>query len=330
MKEINLLYLSQEDIKGLNVSWPKMISLIERVFMEHSKGAFEMPPKPGIHPKKDAFIHAMPGYLRELNICGIKWISGFTSNHKIGTPQITGVLVLNDTNTGVPIALMDARWITAVRTSIVSAITAKYCAKIKSSTLGIIGAGVQGMFHTIALSKILPDLATVKIFDKSKDSLNKFKNTISSTLDIKIKEVEKVEKVVNDTDIVLTATGRLKKPIIKYSWLKDGVLGIGLESGRAWGEVITSMDRFITDDWQQTKSFMEEGAYPEGIQDNYTELGDIISNEKPARKNNNEKIFAGNLGISVADIAIAHYIYKLAQEKSIGLRLPLMQEINLI
>lgn len=329
MKEVNLLYLDQEDIIGLDAPWGEMIDVIEKVFIEHNEDRIELPPKPGVHPGEGSFIHAMPCYLPKLNISGMKWISGFPSNNTINLPQITGLLILNDVNTGLPLTIMDARWITAVRTAIVSAITAKYCAIKGSKILGIIGTGVQGIFHTIALQKVLPTIEKVKIFDLYPSSMDNYKNTINEMVDIEV-QMESVNKdVVVGSDVVITATQRLEKPIIDYAWLKSGVLGIGLESGRAWGETITQMDRFITDDWKQTESFMLTGAYPKSIEDKYQELGDIINKKVTGRNNEEEMIMAGNLGIAAVDMVLADYLYKLALEKKVGKSLSLMKSDNL-
>lgn len=330
MKEINLLYLSQEDVKGLDAPWDKMIEAIEQVFIEHNEEKIEAPPKIGVHPKENAFIHEMPSYLSRLKLSGIKWVSGFPTNYEHDLPTITGILALNDVETGLPVAVMDARWITGIRTAIVSAVTAKYSANPKSKTLGIIGTGVQGIFHAIALKKVLPDLEEIKIYDIKSSSRTTFIETLSGVLDIKISEKDNYQDVVTDTDVVVTSTQRLEKPIIEYSWLKEGVLGIGLEAGRAWGDTILQMDKFITDDWQQTNEAMKKGGYPEGVKDIYTELGEIINNKKPGRLNNKEKIMAGNLGISAVDIVLGNLIYELALEKGVGIELPLMKETSLI
>ena len=84
--------------------------IINRVIGE---GRVEMPPKPGIHTRKDAFIHAMPAYIPSLESAGIKWVSGYPENQKKGLPYISGLLILNDPETGIPISVMDATWITA-------------------------------------------------------------------------------------------------------------------------------------------------------------------------------------------------------------------------
>src|SRR5687767_1851901 len=111
-----LLYLSRADVESVGLSMAEIIDALEEMFRAKGRGEVEMPPKPGIHPLPDAFIHAMPAYLPQLGAAGLKWVSGYPQNQKRGLPYIHGLLVLNDPDTGVPLAVMDCTWITAMRT----------------------------------------------------------------------------------------------------------------------------------------------------------------------------------------------------------------------
>ncbi|MCD6537954.1 hypothetical protein J7L18_05025 [Candidatus Bathyarchaeota archaeon] len=102
-----LLYLCRRDVEDIGLTMKEIIDAVEDVFQEKGLGRVEMPPKPGIHPKWDAFIHAMPTYIPRLKLAGIKWVSGYPENYKLGLPYITGLLILNDPETGVPVCVMD-------------------------------------------------------------------------------------------------------------------------------------------------------------------------------------------------------------------------------
>ena len=109
-----ILYLSQADINSIGLTMVEIINQLETAFIEKAEGRVEMPPKPGIHPGEgDNFIHAMPAYIPSMNSAGIKWVSGFPQNKQKGIPYITGLLILNDTETGIPLSVMDCVWITA-------------------------------------------------------------------------------------------------------------------------------------------------------------------------------------------------------------------------
>src|SRR3990172_9323192 len=139
----SILYLSRADVESINLPMTEIIDALESMFREKGNGKVEMPPKPGIHTRPNAFIHAMPAYIPSLESAGMKWVSGYPANQEKGLPYISGLLILNDPETGIPLAVMDCTWITAKRTGAATAVVAKYLARPKSATVGIIACGVQ-------------------------------------------------------------------------------------------------------------------------------------------------------------------------------------------
>src|SRR5512140_1055963 len=120
MANPQILYLSQADVAAVSLDMPTIIEKLELAFKEKGEGRVEMPPKPGIHTQPDAFIHAMPAYIPAFQSAGIKWVSGYPANFKRGLPYISGLLILNDAENGLPYAVMDCTWITAYRTGAAS------------------------------------------------------------------------------------------------------------------------------------------------------------------------------------------------------------------
>lgn len=327
MKRVEFIYLSQEDILDINLSLKEVIDLVEQGLREHGRRRVENPPKPGVHPRNNSFIHAMPAYFKDVNIGGIKWVSGFPDNREIELPQILGLLILNDMNTGVPLCVMDCRWITAVRAAAVTAITAKYCAKKDTSVVGIIGTGVQGRYNLLALKEIIPGIKKTKIFDINRKTAEKYQNELSQRAGVEILICEDVESVAKESDIIITATQRLERPLIKNEWFDKGCLGFGLEAARAWyGDAILNADKFITDDWEQTKYFQEQGAFPDGLPILYAELGTIVCGEKAGRENDDERILAINIGLALEDIIVANRVYEIARDKGSYKKLILMEK----
>jgi ornithine cyclodeaminase/alanine dehydrogenase-like protein (mu-crystallin family) len=325
MKPIEITYLSQADILAMGIRMGEVIDLVEKGLREHGNGRVENPPKPGIHANPDSFIHAMPAYFKDLDVGGIKWVSGYPSNREIGLPQIIGVIILNDMKTGVPLCIMDGTWITAARTAAVSAVTAKYCARRDSTVLGIVGAGVQGGQNLIALKNVLPGLSKAKIFDINREAAIKFRGEIAPQARIEITICDSVEDVARGSDIIVTATQRLAKPLIKNEWFGEGCLGMGLEASRAWyGDAILTADKFVTDDWEQTKHFKSHGAFPDGLPNLYAELGKIVAGEKPGREGDKERILAINIGLALSDIIVANHVYEMARKKNTNTKLPLI------
>ena len=309
------IYLSQEEILDLNIPMKKIIELVEQGLFEHGHKRVENPPKPGIHSKSDAFIHAMPAYYESLGIGGLKWVSGYPSNRALGLPQIAGLMIVNDMETGMPLAVMDCRWITAVRTAAVSAITAKYCAKEDTSSLGVVGCGVQGRMNLVALKEVIPELNEISVFDISKEAMKRYKQDFEKELDVNIEITDNVRAAVDGKDMILTATQRLPEPLIRNEWFKPGCLGFGLEASRAWyGNAILEADKFITDSWDQTVYFYEHGAFPDGLPTLHAELGEVVAGVKSGRESPEERILAINIGLALEDVIVADHIYKVAKK----------------
>ena len=223
MKKQELLYLSQEDVRTVAVDMRTIIDLLEMAFHEKGVGNVEMPPKPGIHTQPDAFIHAMPAYIPSLKSAGIKWVSGYPANQSLGLPYITGLLILNDVETGVPLAVMDCVWITAYRTAGATALAAKYLARPESETVGIIACGVQGRTNLEALAALFP-VEKVYAYDIDRDAQNKYIDEMGDLLDLEVIGVDEPSEAVQGCDLVVTSGPILKEPTptIEPGWMEEG------------------------------------------------------------------------------------------------------------
>ena len=153
LKRNQLLYLSQAEVIDVGLTMAEIIESMEIMFRAKGEGHTEMPPKPGIHPGGgDSFLHAMPACIPDLKSAGIKWVSAFPGNPARGLPYISGLVIYNDFETGLPLAVMDCVWITAKRTGAASAISARHLARPESSVMGMLGCGVQGRSNLEALA----------------------------------------------------------------------------------------------------------------------------------------------------------------------------------
>jgi ornithine cyclodeaminase/alanine dehydrogenase len=319
-----MLYLSRRDVESLRIGINEIISVVEAGLREKGYGMVEMPPKPGIHPRPDSFIHAMPAYLKGMDLAGIKWVAGYPENRKRGLPYITGLFILNDPDTGIPLSVMDASWITAVRTGAVTAISAKYLARKESKILGIIGCGVQGRSNAEALSAIF-DLSEIRAYDVDPDTAERYKREIKFKLGIDVNVVKSPREAVEGSDIVVTAGPILKdpKPVIEAEWFKNGGFAAPLDFDSYWKpSAMRSMDKFVTDDKNQLMYYKSIGYFKE-IPEVYAELDEIVIGKKPRRESDYERIMAMNLGLAIHDVVVADLIYRRARETGIGTELEL-------
>jgi len=320
MSEMKLLYLSQADVKATGLTMAETIEALERAFAEKGKGRVEMPPKPGIHPGGgDNFIHAMPAYIPALESAGIKWVSGFPGNKEQGLPYITGLLILNDPATGLPLSVMDCVWITALRTGAATAVAAKYLARPDSSTVGILGCGVQGRSNLEALNVLFP-LQRVMAYDLDSGAAGRYAEEMEERLGLEVQVAETPRQAVSGCDIVVTAGPILRQPhaTIKAGWLDEGAFASLVDFDSYWHPAaMHEADKFCTDDVPQMRHYQEVG-YFQDIPAVYADLGELVSGQKPGRQTD-----AANLGLAMDDMAVAPLIYRRAVEKGIGAWLPL-------
>lgn len=327
MKSVEFIFLSQEDVAGIGLTMAEAIRTVEGVFREHALKHVENPPKPGVHPQSNAFIHAMPGYLADQKAVGLKWVSSFPSNNQRGLPAVMGVLVLNDVDTGQPLALMDCRWITAVRTGAVAGVSAKYLARKDSQVVGIVGAGIQGRYNLLALKEVLPSLQLARVFDINSETQSDYIEKMGKVLPFQVEGCGSPQQVIEGADVIVTATGKLNEPIYKEKWVQPGALVLPVHH-RGWeNELLHRAEKFVADDWRQLKqAHAEVGGFYGDLPALYAELGEIVIGDKPGRENDRERIVDFNYGLAIEDIAMAKAVYTRAIEKGIGKALTLMED----
>jgi ornithine cyclodeaminase/alanine dehydrogenase-like protein (mu-crystallin family) len=319
-----LLYLSRSDVASAGLGMAEIITALEEMFREKGEGRVEMPPKIGIHTRPDAFIHAMPASIPGQQAAGMKWVGGYPENSKRGLPYITGLLILNDPETGVPIALMDCTWITAQRTGAATAVAAKYLARPKSSAVGILGCGVQGRSNLEALKVLFP-LQKVYAYDTHPDRVNRYAQEMNGKLGVEVVPASDPREAVVASDIVITAGPILRTPhaTIQRGWLQEGAFASLVDFDSYWHPAaLQEADKFCTDDVPQLYHYRDIG-YFQDIPAIHADLGELVTGRKAGREKQEERTMACNLGLALDDVAVAPLIYERALEKGIGSWLPL-------
>ena len=320
-----VLYLSYADVDSVGLPMADVIAAVETAFREKGAGRTEMPPKPGIHTMPDSFIHAMPAYVEGMRAAGLKWVSGYPENRKRGLPYISGLLVLNDPDTGVPTCVMDATWVTAKRTAAATAVAAKHLAAPEASVFGILGCGVQGRTNLEAVATVARELDKVKAFDIDRDVAKRYASDMKVAYGLGVEVVDSPKAAVEGSDIVVTAGPILKhpQPAIEAGWLKKGGFACPLDFDSYWKpEAMRSVDKFCTDDLHQLRYYQTVG-YFSGIPEVYADLSKVVTGEVPGREAPDERTMSMNLGIAIEDMATAIRIFESAKRKNIGRWLPL-------
>ncbi len=316
-----ILYLSKDDVVRTGLGITRIMDVVEQVFREKGAGNVEMPPKPGIHPLPDSFIHAMPAYVPSLQAAALKWVSGYPQNPMRSLPYISGLLILNDPETGMPLAVMDATWITAMRTAAASAVAAKHLANSNPQTLTIIGCGVQGRSHLEAMTAAFPSLNSVMAYDISPQVLETYVAEMSETFPkLQFQKCGSPRETIVEADIIVTA-GPIKKvpePAIEAGWVKAGAFASPVDFDTYWSRsALEEFDKILTDDVPQFRFYRQQGYF--GVfSELYADLSEVVCSTKTGRDTADERIMSMHLGLAVEDAAVAKKLYDSALESGIG------------
>lgn len=317
MKQV--LYLSRAEVAATQVTMREVLDALLEGFAAKGTGEVEMPPKPGIHPAPDAFIHAMPAYLPTLKSAGMKWVAGFPENYRRGLPYITGLLILNDVETGLPLVIMDCTWVTAMRTGAATGVAAKFMARPDSSTVGILACGVQGRTNLMALMELFP-ITQVRAYDVDRTILTRFADETTRTYGVEVHQAKEPRQAVEGMDLVVTSGPILRVPhaTIQAGWMSPGSFASLVDFDSYWSPAaMKESDKFVTDDIPQLEHYREAG-YFQDIPPVYADLGEIVAGAKPGRESATEKTMACNLGLAMDDMATAPIIYHRAVEMGLG------------
>lgn len=319
-----LLYLSRNEVASIQIGMAEIIRLLEEAFLEKAKGNVDALHKTELHPKRDDdFINAMPCSFPH-KAAGIKWISAYPGNKDKGLPYLSGLIVLNDPQTGIPLAIMEAGIITAIRTGAVTGLAAKYLARQDSRTVAILGCGVQARTQLEAVLAVSPGIQLVKAYDVIPEAASRYTAEMGDKFKVRMEITASPEAAVRDSDIIVTAGPILSSPnpVIEGSWLKEGCFGAPIDYDSYWKKsAFEAAARIYVDDVAQFDSHRPLG-YFSAVPPVYGELADLVAGKISARLNDTERLIAVNLGLSLEDIAVASQVYEQALKKGLGRILP--------
>jgi len=321
MDQNRILYLAAKDVERAGVDMKRIIDAIETVYRYKGQGDVEMPSKIGVHTRPNALIHAMPAYIRATGTVGMKWVSAYPENFRFNVPQISGLIVLNDEQTGLPYCIMDGRWITAKRTGAKTAVAAGFLARKSAVSVGILGCGVQGRSNLEALCERFA-IKDVHAYDVDNEVAKRYADEMSAQFEVEVTVADVPADAVRQMDIVVTAVPITKEPslVIENEWLEPGAFAAPLEFGSYWKpEVLKSADLFVTDDVEQMFYYQSMGYFRNiPTRGQVHDLADVVINKAPRRSSENQRIIAMNLGLAIDDMAVASLIHKAAEDKGLG------------
>ena len=297
-----LRYLSAADVERCLPGIDARLDLAAQALRALAHGSAEMPPKIGVHPRPGALLHAMPAWLRDGDVVGLKWIASFPGNRATGLPAVTGLVVLNDAATGVPTWVMDAARITAVRTAAVSGVALRLFAPPDVKRVLLIGAGgVQGHVHREVVGALLPEAEII---------------TAGTT--------DEARAAAGQAQVVITmAPIGAAKQVLTPDWLADGTLTISIDfSTYSSAALAREVGTFVVDDRTQFVAYRDGGHF-DGYPDPSATLGEVLDAQaagQPIEPTGSHRLPAlvNHLGVGLADVIFADAITRRAHELGAG------------
>ncbi|MFN4179365.1 MAG: ornithine cyclodeaminase family protein, partial [Armatimonadota bacterium] len=214
------LYIREEQVKEM-LPLTEAIEAVEAAFKDKAEGQVIMPPKL-IIPLPGGDFRAMPAYLPRQKIAGVKVVNSHPNNRERGLPAVMATLVVVEPETGFPLAVIEATYLTALRTAAAGALGTRTLANPNSRKLAILGAGTQGRFQLLSHKLILPNLEQVHIWSLDEDLAWEVKRDLEPQLGIEIKVCPDPETAVKEANIVVTTTPS-RKPLVKNEWVSEGM-----------------------------------------------------------------------------------------------------------
>jgi len=303
MKNDQPLFLNEEQVRQ-HLHMAELIPAMEKALIEFSGGKVTQPVRSVINvDPPGGFLGLMPALSPDG--LGLKAVTFYPSNVERGIPTHMATIFLVDPQTGTPLAIMDGRLITEMRTAAVSAAATKVLAFPAAKILAILGSGVQSRSHAEAL-QLVRNFEEIRVWSPTKEHAERFAKEVGG-------KAMSAEEAVRGADVVVTTTNS-KTPVLKGSWLKPGchVNAIGA-CHPDWRE--------LDDEAMSNVVFVDsrEGAMKESgdviLSDAkiYAELGEALAGKVPSRAN--ETTIFKSLGMAVEDIAAAMLVYRSATRR---------------
>ncbi len=321
-----LRYLSGSDVEACLPPLDVQLELAARALTALHRGEAEMPPKVGVHPRPGALLHAMPAWHRPTDLVGMKWVSAFPGNTGHRLPAITGLIVLNDPDTGLATCVMDGTRITAVRTAAVSGVAVRLFAGRNAVRGAILGAGVQARSHLPVLAALLPGLR-LSVYDRHPERAEALAASAAGCEGVASAEaVASPAEAVADSDVVVTVAALGSAQLMPPEWLPDRALVVAVDFATyVSAELAASAARFVVDDRDQFRVYRDRG-YFDGYPEPTATIGEALDADGSGSTGRNDReeapVVVTHLGVGLADVLFADAVLETAKARGAGTLLP--------
>ena len=327
------LLLTQGDLQQCGATDLDLVGeALEEMFRIHADGNFTSPPsnflkRPECPHVADRIIGLSAHLGGSFDIEGMKWIASAHQNPSRGLPRANAVIVLNDPETRLPIAIMEGGLISAMRTAVAQGLAARYLARKDATSVGLVGAGRIGGLILYVISQWFPDIDTYRVFDLDRKRAEAFA-THMKKIDVTVELTGTFEEALAPSDITVAAT-TAEQAYIPPECFKPGSVFMNVSLMDPTFEHVQLADKIVVDDWKQcihsdrvlARMHKQGQLTRENL---HAEFGEIVNGDRPGRENDEERIFWNPFGLAIEDLAVAMAVYRAAQSLGVGRTLELV------
>jgi alanine dehydrogenase len=284
------------------VSPREAIERVREAFVSFARGEWEMPPKTYLPSPPNGDFRAMPA--RGEGLAMLKWVTSFPGNPRRGLPTVTGLVAVSDADDGEPLALLDARAVTALRTGAAAAVAAQELAREDAGSVGLVGCGLHGLW--VGRCMVDAEYGPGICFDPDPEAAGR----VAADLGWEVGSLD--EALAGDIVCTVTPGG---EPVVRAADLRAGqhlnLLGAD-GPGKAEAEIAAieralEVGRLFCDEWAQASHGGElTGAVAAGkvSRDDVTELGAVCAGLLPGRSSDLEITLFDSTGLAIQDLAV--------------------------
>ena len=315
--------LSQDDIRQA-LTIDRAIELMEDAFVALSRGTVQVPVRTNLSNDSGALLYK-PALMPSSNLFAMKAVSVFPDNSARGLPVTTGLILINDGGTGLPVALMDAEYLTALRTGAATGLATRLLANPDTKTAALFGTGGQAPLQLQAMLSVLP-LKIVYVFSRHAANAEALCERHAEQSNNCQLIPAQSHNVLKNCGVITTATSS-PKPVFSDQDIAPGTHINGIGSFRpdmieVPNATVCRSTVFVD---HQEAALKEAGDIIEPIARGDlprdftpTELGDLLLNDHPGRTHPKQITFFKSVGNAAQDIVCAGEILSIAEQQQIG------------
>lgn len=319
MKEVDMishniakiLYLTLDDTKSLGFSDYDFYNCVSDIFLQHGLGEAKISGETWVSIAPEKRFRFASCVVAKSRISGAKWSAAIMPEGKTYLSNNSGIIILNDNSSGLPIAFMDSYYISARCRAAACAVYAKHLARRNAETVSIIGLSDQNKYNVNAMRLVLGSLRKVRLYDPDKKGIKKFAKDLAEMYSGQITVCRTLDDALVEADVVMIAPGRLRQKLHDQLLPREGTLIIASSIDVLDDNILNRMDKIVADE-------LPDQEFPVPL---YALQGEVSAKVRNGRETDGENILVVSNGLVVQEIYIGSKMYELAQEKGIGIEL---------